>query len=80
MEGSFTLHCMGLMILMFMLQLCKYKLLGDDLNSLRYAWYGYHISIILSPFLMYQIAVLVGTNEEGRCWVNKKGITIIICL
>lgn len=56
----------GLMILMFMLQLCKYKLLGDDLNSLRYAWYGYYIPIVLSPFLMYQIAVLVGTNEDSR--------------
>ena len=56
----------GLMLLMFMLQICSYKLLGEELNPLRYAWYGYYITVILIPFFMYQIAALVGTDNDTR--------------
>ena len=36
----------GLMLLMFMLQICSYKLLGEDLDPLRYSWYGYYIPVM----------------------------------
>lgn len=39
----------SLMLLMFMLQICSYKLLGEELNPRRYSWYGYYIPVILAP-------------------------------
>ena len=64
----------GLMLMMFMLQICSYKLLGEDLNPLRYSWYGYYIPVILAPFFMYQIAILVGVGEDVT-----PGFNHIIC-
>ena len=60
----------SLMLLMFMLQICSYKLLGEELNPLRYSWYGYYIPVILAPFFMYRIAILVGTGEDTHPKVN----------
>lgn len=61
----------GLMLMMFMLQICSYKLLGEDLNPLRYSWYGYYIPVILAPFFMYQIAILVGVGEDAIPGFNR---------
>lgn len=64
------LATIALMLMMFMFQICSYKLLGEDLNPLRYSWYGYYIPVILAPFFMYQIAMLVGVSEDASPGFN----------
>ena len=56
----------GLAVLMFTFQICKYKLLGNNLNALRYVWYCYYVPIILAPCCMFRIALLVGNETKGR--------------
>lgn len=70
----------GLMLMMFMFQISSYKLLGEDLNPLRYSWYGYYIPVILAPFFMYQIAILVGVSEDAHPKFNHIISTIAVIL
>lgn len=71
----------AMMVMLFIMQMCKFKLFVDDLNALRYVWYGYYVFILLVPCQLYQISILVGTEEKQRI---KKRLTIpvlaITCL
>lgn len=58
------LATVGLMILVFVLQMCRYKLLGDDLDAIRYAWYFYYVPVMIVPCILYQIALCVGMNSD----------------
>lgn len=58
------LATVGLMILVFVLQMCRYKLLGDDLDAIRYAWYLYYVPVMIVPCILYQIALCVGMNSD----------------
>lgn len=66
----------GLMIFVFMLQMCRYKLLGDDLNSIRYAWYGYYVLILGMICLLFQTAVCAGTRKLDDI---KNKWNILVC-
>lgn len=55
-----------MMVTLFALQMCKYKLFGEDLNALRYVWYSYYVLIMLVPSQLYQVALLVGLKEDER--------------
>ena len=56
----------GLTILMFTLQMCKYKFFSDNSAALRYTWYGYYVPVVFAPCLMYRIALLIGNNENAH--------------
>ena len=72
----------GLMLMMFMLQICTYKLFGEELNLLRYSWYGYYIPVILASFFMYRIANLVGVSEVSNNVGNRiiNAIAVVLSL
>lgn len=54
----------GMMLLIFTLQMCRYKLLGDEMNAIRYAWYAYFIPVCFVPSLLFRIALYIGTIEN----------------
>lgn len=60
----------ALAILMQTLQICKYKLLGDNPAALRYAWYGYYISILFAPAFLFRMSLLIG-NETSKKIAEK---------
>lgn len=74
----------GLAILMFTLQMCKYKFFAENPGALRYAWYGYYIPIIFAPLLMYRISLLIGRNEREqlvrRLSIGAYVLTVLLAL
>ena len=58
------LGTIGMILLVFTLQLCRYKLLGDDINAIRHAWYAHYISILFIPCFLHQMALRIGIGNE----------------
>ncbi|MCQ2533953.1 MAG: hypothetical protein MJ172_05230 [Clostridia bacterium] len=61
------LLCMvALILFIFSLQLCRYKLMEDNTNAIRYAWYSYYIPVYSIPCIMYQVSLIIGTKPDNQ--------------
>lgn len=53
----------GMIVLYFLLQLCKYSLFHGQMTAERYLWYAYYIPMAVIPLLLVYLALSINKQE-----------------
>lgn len=70
------LMTVGLLLLAFFLQMCRYRVFEAFVTARRYFWYGYYIPVLLTPVLFLFVVLHLHLQEDER--PNRRWLLVLV--